>query len=127
MDRLLVDTDVLIDFTKGKNDILSVILTKQKSNKVTLFVNPVVVAEFLTDRSLKDRKRFQKALSFLTYFDVVSITKKVGVLAGEYLRKSVVPTLGDALIAASCVEGKFELVTRNKSHFKKVSGLKFYT
>lgn len=127
MDRILIDTDVLIDFTKGKSDVLLGLLDKQRGKKVKLYINPVIVAEFLTDESLKDNKKKQKAYSFLNYFETLSVSKKMGLLAGEYLRKRVTSTLGDAFISATCVEGGLLLATRNKRHFKKVPKLKFYS
>jgi len=51
MDKVLVDTNVLIDYSKGKDASLGRLLEKQKQVKVELFVNPIVVTEFLTDKN----------------------------------------------------------------------------
>jgi len=125
MDRLLVDTNVLIDYSKGKRDFLKKLLVKQKDGKVVLYVNPIVIAEYFTDKNLKHEEKFRESLNFINLFGVLQITKKIGILAGELMREGLVYSIGDALIAANCLLSNLALATRNKKHFEKVSDLKF--
>lgn len=125
IDRILVDTDVLIDYSRGKSEILGTLLNKQSQGLVILFINPVIVAEFLTDNKLKDESKLKVALEFLNLFSVVEVTKKIGVITGELLRKGKLQFIGDALIAASCLVGDLKLTTRNKKHYSKVKNLVF--
>lgn len=126
MSKILVDTDVLIDYSKGKSRFLAKLLVRQSKGKVDLFVNPVVITEFFTDQSLSDKKKFRKALEFIALFAVDELTKSVGLTAGQILREKKSDYLGDALIAASCLVADLKLVTRNKKHYQKIDGLKLF-
>lgn len=124
--KVLVDTDVLIDYSKGYAGTLEGLFDRQDKAQVELFINPVVIAEFYTDKKLKNKHRREKATEFLSFFKIVNISGKIGAKAGELLRENQVPFLGDALIAATAVTEKLKLATRNKKHFKKVTDLEFY-
>lgn len=121
----MVDTDVLIDFTKGHGRELEHLFSAQESGELELYVNPVIVAEFFTDDKLKSQAKKNKALEFISLFDLVAISKKDGLLAGKLMRLRQVNFIGDALIAASCINNGFQLATRNQRHFRRIRSLKF--
>ena len=114
MIRVLVDTDVLIDYSKGHDQQLESLLEKQDNNELGLWINPVIIAEFFTDIHLKNKDLFDNAVEFISLFRVTEIGKKIGLLAGEILREERANFLGDALIAATCVSEKLLLATGNK-------------
>lgn len=124
MTKILVDTDILIDYTKGYDLALRTLLEKQAKGKVTLFVNSVVLAEFFSNGSLSNRKKYDKAVEFFGLFGFVEINKKAGLLAGELLREKKANFLGDALISATCLLEGMSLASRNKKHFAKIPNLK---
>ena len=126
MIKVLVDTDVLIDYSKGYTGTLEELFEKQAKAQVELFINPVIIAEFYTDLKLKNKQRREKTEEFLRFFKTANISGKTGLLAGELLRGNRVLFLGDALIAATAVIEKLKLATRNKKHFKSVQNLEFY-
>ena len=126
MIKVLVDTDVLIDYSKGYTGTLEELFEKQAKAQVELFINPVIIAEFYTDLKLKNKQRWKKAEEFLRFFKTANISGKIGTKAGEFLRENLVSFLGDALIAATAVIEKLRLATRNKKHFKNVPNLEFY-
>lgn len=126
MSEIFVDTDILIDYSKGHSRLLKNLLLAQERGEAELFVNAVVVAEFMNDRSLEDDTRHAKAQEFLQFFSLKDITKRIGFLAGEFLRGDKVSQLGDAMIAATCVVHNIVLATRNSKHFRKISSLQFY-
>ena len=126
MDKVLVDTDILIDYSKGFSGLLQKLFELQKKQKVELFINPVITAEYFTDQNLAIKSKFNKAVKFLEFFRMVNINKEIGILAGRLSREKMVSYLGDSLIAATCLQGKLKLATRNKKHFKNVKDLNFY-
>lgn len=126
MDKIFVDTDILIDYTHDKSKILRILLSQQKQSKVELFINPVVLAEFFTDKKFYNNDYLERISEFLGIFNLLDITEKIGLLAGKYLRENKTNALGDALIAASCLTHNLKLATRNKKHFQKIPGLQFY-
>lgn len=119
--NLLVDTNILIDFSKGQSQLLGKYLTAEEWQ---LVINPVIVAEFLNDKWLINRTKQKKAEEFISLFKCVGINKEEGIKTGELIRSGQADYLGDALIAATCLTGKMPLLTRNQKHFKKVKGLK---
>ena len=126
MKHVLVDTDVLIDYTKGKDDALAGLFELQSKGEIELYITPVNIAEFLNDTALKTAEKQKKAQDFLRLFSVCDLTSAMGVAAGAYLRKKTVSYLGDAMIAAACTESHLLLMTRNRRHFSRIPGLTFY-
>lgn len=126
MTKVFIDTDILIDYSKGHSRLLESLLEKQSQKQLELWVNPIVIAEFFTDSNLRHKEKLEKAKDFFGLFRVIEINKKIGFLAGELLREEKVNFIGDALIAATCIFGKIHLITGNKKHFSKISGLDFF-
>ena len=122
MIKVLIDTDILIDYSKDRDTVLDKLLSEKN---VELYVNPVVIAEFLADQNLVSQKKLDEALDFLSRFKVININKKIGIETGRIMRK--VPSLNwkDAMIAACCLVENCRLATRNQKHFNKITGLKF--
>ena len=122
MIKVLIDTDILIDYSKDRDTVLDKLLSEKN---VELYVNPVVIAEFLADQNLGSQKKLDEALDFLSRFKMININKKIGIESGRIMRK--VPSLNwkDAMIAACCLVENCRLATRNQKHFNKITGLKF--
>lgn len=125
MTKVLVDTDVLIDYSKGFFKGLNELKELQDKGKIILFLNPIVVAEYLADKNLNDVKKLKESLNFISSFKTILISKEMGVRAGEIMRNVSGPNWKDAMIAACCLVGNCRLATRNRKHFNKISGLKF--
>jgi len=100
-------------------------LIKADKGKIRLFINPVIVAEYLTDKKLKIVSARKIANEFLSLFSCTNITKKIGELTGEILRNHSDLAWRNAMIAACCLVEDCRLATRNKRHFSKIPGLKF--
>lgn len=123
MPKILIDSDVLIDYSKGWGVDLEKVLANPEHE---VYVTPVNIAEFLNDKNLKSEDKYAQALEFLRSFLVEDIDRSVGQRTGELLRSKQIDYLGDALIAATCLRYDLVLLTRNKKHFTRVKGLKFY-
>lgn len=126
MDKIFVDTNILIDFAHKKNKILYKLLETQKQDRLELFINPVVLAEYFADQNLTDRRKLEGAYELVSFFNIVEINTKIGILAGQFMRERKTYALGDTLVAATCINNSLKLVTRNKKHFKNIPGLQFY-
>lgn len=125
MINVFIDTDILIDYANGYDKGIKLLLKYQKNNQVKLYINPVVYAEFLTDKRMSDSAKLKKANIFLKLFENKLIIQETGMIAGGLMRNNKI-YLGDAFIAASCLQYNFQLFTGNKKHFSKVGGLSFY-
>ena len=126
MNKILADTDILIDYSKGFKTDLGRILGAYEREEAEVYISSVNVVEFLNDKSLKDKDKYNQALEFLRIFLTVDIGRQVGEVAGKLLREAQVDYLGDALIAACCLDQELQLMSRNKKHFAKVKGLIMY-
>ncbi len=122
MIKVSIDTDILIDYSKDRDTVLDKLLSEKIAE---LYINPVVIAEFLADQNLVSQKKLDEALDFLSRFKMININKKIGMETGRIMRK--VPSLNwkDAMIAACCLVENCRLATRNQKHFNKITGLKF--
>jgi len=120
--KVSIDTDILIDYSKDRDTVLDKLLSEKIAE---LYINPVVIAEFLADQNLVSQKKLDEALDFLSRFKMMNINKKIGMETGRIMRK--VPSLNwkDAMIAACCLVENSRLATRNQKHFNKITGLKF--
>ena len=125
MDNIFIDTNILIDFSKGYDSILSTLRERQLKGKVELYINPIVIAEFFCDLQLNDPKKYSQAEAFIQFFNFLPITKEIGVLTAELLRNKTVQYMADALIASTCLVHSLTLCTRNKKHFREVKNLQF--
>ena len=122
MIKVSIDTDILIDYSKDRDTVLDKLLSEKIAE---LYINPVVIAEFLADQNLVSQKKLDEALDFLSRFKMMNINKKIGMETGRIMRK--VPSLNwkVAMIAACCLVENSRLATRNQKHFNKITGLKF--
>jgi predicted nucleic acid-binding protein len=119
-DRLLLDTDVLIEYLRGREEAIEYLegLTSD------LYLSVISVAELFAGVKGDEEERSLK--QFLLAFAVLPVTEETARLGGFY-RRDFGPShgtgLGDALIAATAVENGAELVTFNRRHFPMVSGV----
>ena len=126
MKQILIDTNIIIDYTNGKDRFLQKLFKLQEQCEVELLVNPIIVSEFFTDINLQDGFKMSRAKDLFKLFTHSDITCKMGYKAADYLRSGQILSLPDALLAAFCIEKNIFLATRNNKHFNKIRGLEFY-
>ncbi len=119
-ERLLLDTDVLIEYLRGRPKAIEYLegLTSD------LCISVISVAELFAGVEGSEEERSVK--QFLLAFAVLPVTERVARLGGLYRRDfgSTHGTgLADALIAATAEESGASLVTFNRRHFPMVSRL----
>lgn len=117
MTRYLLDTDALIDFSKGAEPATSAILRWIDSGDV-VGVCPITVGEFFSGLSPSQAGRWDPFVSALMYW---GISRQSAVAAGQqrhtFARKGRALTIADALIAATAMENEAVLVTGNVKDF----------
>jgi len=125
MKNIFVDTNVLIDYSKGFGTKLKPLLSEQKENLVHLYINPIII-EYMNDYNLTNKEKVLKAKKFFQNFILIDVNKNIAYITANLLRTKQISYIGDALIAATCLENKLELMTNNQKDFKKVRELKFF-
>ena len=111
MADVLVDTDIFIDHLRGATEV------KARGNRLQYSV--VTRAELFAGNTASDL-----VVTLLGPFREVPVDRRIAERAGRIRRESGV-RLPDALIAATAIEGRLSLATRNRSDFGKIRGLRF--
>ena len=116
MAKVLLDSDVLIEWLRGHEPVVQQIGTLIEEH-AELFWSPVSIAEIFAGV----RKDEEDAVANLfVLLESLPVTPAVGRKAGQYLRsyaKSHGVQLGDALIAACASTERFSLWTLNRKHY----------
>ena len=121
--RILVDTDVLIDFLRGYGPAVSFL--NDHSDQIVL--SAVVVAELYAGaRGAKEDPEQTVLENLLSLFRVVPINNEIARLGGLY-RRDYGPSHGislpDALVAATAFLEHAELKTLNVKHYPMFEGI----
>ncbi len=110
MADVLVDTDIFIDHLRGAVEL--------KAGKHRLSYSVVTRAELFAGS-----EGTGAAARLLAPFREIPVDRPIAERAGRIRRESGL-RLPDALIAATALERKLSLATRNTKHFEDVRGLK---
>lgn len=117
MKAILIDSDVLIEVARGRDDRLLARWDELSDSDTVIACSPVTVAEIWHGARPHEATILEALFSSMT---CVPIDAEIGRHAGEYLRqyaKSRQVELGDALIAAAAAVHKLALWTRNHKHY----------
>lgn len=118
--KLLVDTDILIDFlNKGA---LSFILD---GKDFEIYYSVVTKKELLSKRGLRDTER-KAILLTLERFRVIPLNRSITETYTRLRQKHHSLEKEDALIAATATRRKLPLLTRNWKHFRDIEGLRLF-
>lgn len=122
----IVDSDIIINFLKGKGDADQILRNVKKSQ---IYVSVISVGEVLEgvvgqeERGEEARKLFGSwkvlAINMQTveiFAQMRSIMRKQGILIDNM----------DLLIAATAIEHDLILITNNKKDFQRIRGLKMF-
>jgi predicted nucleic acid-binding protein len=113
-ERLLIDTDVIIDYLRNQADAV----TYLESLAEPQLVSAITVAELYA--GVREGEERTALDTFLTAFDVVPIDEAIAIRGGLYRRdygRTHNVGLADALIAATAEVTDAHLVTLNAKHF----------
>ena len=112
MAELLVDTDVLIDHLRGARRL-------RRPNQVELGYSVITRCELVAGPQ-SQQKEVSTLLASMNEWELDGRTAQA---AGLIRREAGIAT-PDALIAATAVANGLDLVTRNRSDFARVEGLR---
>jgi predicted nucleic acid-binding protein len=119
-ERLLIDTDVLIDYLRGKAEAVSYLESLNES----LLISVITVAELYA--GVREGTERTKLDDFIRVFEIVPVNAEIATRGGLHRRdymKSHNVGLADALIAATVESRQARLVTLNGKHFPMLANV----
>ena len=126
MDRVVLDTDALIDYSKGYAPWID---TAIQTGSVRLVLPTIVIAEFFASKMLDDPYEVEVADKTFALFDQQDLTESIAKTLGGLLRHKTYPSgasIADLIIASTALYLRASLATRNTVHFKGIPGVKFF-
>lgn len=118
--KFLIDTDVLIDYLKGRDEAVHFL----ESQQVSMLISAITVGKLYA--GVRDGKERLLLDNFIEYFQVVPLNRALAVKGGLFRRdfkKSHSVGLADAMIAATAESENATLVTLNQKHFPMISDI----
>jgi len=115
----LIDTNIFIAILKGNAKLKTLI------ENLICALDTVVYVELI--QGAKNKAEVRKIEKYLTRFELVHFDETISRKAIELIRaysKSHGLMLGDAIIAATCLENDLTLITFNTKDFRFIDGLK---
>jgi predicted nucleic acid-binding protein len=119
MAEYLLDANVLIAVFRGDRDLETFVEGMDATIDTTVYVELIQGA-----KDKHDVRRIEKALG---RFNIVHFDERISKQTIDLIRtysKSHGLLLGDAIIAASCIQHKLTLITFNARDFRFIKGLK---
>lgn len=117
---VLIDTDVLVDFLRGRDEAGALI----RAHQDRIVLSAISVAEL--HAGVRGDKELAMLDAFVGLFRVVPVTQDIARLGGRYKRlyhKSHAIGLADAILAATAESEGAELKTLNVKHYPMLKGL----
>lgn len=114
MKKALIDTDILINFLRGKETARAYLSALFEDS--IIYISPITVAEIYA--GMKEQER-EKTTELLDSLDIFEITREIAEKAGNYKRdeKKQSLELDDCLIAATAFITGVVLATGNGKHY----------
>lgn len=119
--RILVDTDIIIDFLKGLKPAMNIF----RSENFDIYCSILSKKELISKIGLKDseKKRILNLLSEIKVLKIdTDITDKYQLLIRKYGEKS--DSIVDYLIASTAWSKNLPILTRNSRHFEYIKEVK---
>jgi len=126
---MILDTTILVDFIRGKETAVSFI---RKNKGESLFTTEINVFELFTGYFAMNRDtnlQLDKINFLLSKLIILQLDRKAslksGEINGQLIKKGQTIDPTDCLIAGiGLANNVTSIVTRNKTHFERVSGIK---
>jgi predicted nucleic acid-binding protein len=118
--RLLVDTDILVDFLRGYNQAVQFVTT----HVTEMALSAITVAELYAGS--KGAGELEQLDEFIGLFEILPATREVAREGGRYknhYHKSHGIGLADGIIAATAVLHDLDLKTLNTKHYPMLEGV----
>ncbi|MBA3603007.1 MAG: type II toxin-antitoxin system VapC family toxin [Parachlamydiaceae bacterium] len=123
LEKLLIDTDVIIDYLRGNS--LAIAYLNEVQAKYICYISTITIAELFS--GVRDENEKQLLHNFSKEFYVSMFNESLAQKAGLFRRdygKSHGASLADCIIAAIAEDLGATLITLNKKHFPMLKKVK---
>lgn len=128
MKKIVVDTNILIDYAHGYAKWLEEFLSLDQKG-VDLILPTIVIAEYFTSTALENTHEIAVADKTFALFAKQDFTEDIAKILGTMLRRkthALSANLADLIIAATALHLDAKLATRNTSDFANIPNLRFF-
>lgn len=125
MEKVLIDTDCIIDFLRGHKERVRKVFVKIENKEIEALISVISIVELYAGEDSKDKKKESALNLLLSFFKAVPLDQDLGKLAGK-IKRGYQISLADAVIGATSLQEKAKLLTFNTKHFRKIPDLVFY-
>lgn len=125
MQKVVIDSDIIIDHFRIGSVIFNSLLEKTTQNKLTVYLPGVVYTEINSGKDSKNPLKLQEIEELTEIFELSLADKAICQKAGFLLRDYPNLNLADAIVAATALSLNAKLATRNKEDFEGIKSLKF--
>ena len=116
-ERLVVDTDIVIDLLKKQPAVVAHFLALLES-KTSFLISPVVIAEVYAGAYPKEHKDIEAFFDLCERIDMDSVTGRgAGLYANQYRKVFQGISMEDFLLAATAKAHRCPLWTGNRKHY----------
>lgn len=126
MVKVVIDSSVIVDYTRAGIGHFPQILTLRKAGKAKIYIPSTVILELWAGDSMAEESEEVKVNRLLAPLKRVDLTKQIAKRAGELVRLGQIDSFQDAAIAATALYLDAQLATQNRKHFEKVKRLKLF-
>lgn len=128
MQKIVIDTNILIDYANGHAKWLDEFF-KARNSSDKLVLPTIVIAEYFASTSLENKKNAETADRTFSLFSKQDLNESVAKILGTMMRHKTYPlsaSIADLIIASTAIYLDAELATNNKKDFAKIPNLRLF-
>lgn len=123
MEKVFVDTDVMIDFLRGYKPRIKNVFKRIEDGGIKAYTSWINIVELYSGVDSEDKDPIISEL--LSILEIIGQDIKTTKLAG-YIRRQYNLSLADSIIASLTIKNSLKLLTFNKKDFQKIKDLQLF-
>lgn len=126
MEKILIDTDVIIDFLRGYHLRTKSVFSKIKNLEIKAYISLISIVELYAGIEAENTQQEISLKQLLSLLEILPIDFNLSKHAGN-VRKKYRLSISDSIIAATSSYYKIKLFTFNVKHFTNLPGITLYS
>lgn len=126
MQKVVLDSDIIIDHFRKGSDIFDQLVTDCAENKTKVYLPGIVYTEINGGQDSKSKDKLNQIEQLPIIFQFIPADQQISQTAGFLIRDYSNLGTADAIVAATALSLNAKLATRNKKDFEDIQGLKFF-